>query len=104
MGEARRTRGPLYDPSPKKKDFGPPIRGSHSISPYNPNFDEVFLMSTRTPDASPYRHHQSHFRYVDPGRSNSPESDVGYGTSFGSQDLGGHNIDIDSISNLLVSY
>ena len=68
-----------------------PMRGGLSISPYNPNFDEVFLMG------SPYR-------YVDPsGRSNSPESDVGYGTSFGSQDLNGHNIDIDSISNLLVS-
>ena len=61
-------------------------------------------MSTRTPEASPYRHHQNHFRYVDPatGQSHSPESDVGYGTSFGSQDFNGHNIDIDSISNLLV--
>lgn len=62
-------------------------------------------MSTRTPEASPYRHHQNHFRYVDPatGQSHSPESDVGYGTSFGSQDFNGHNIDIDSISNLLRS-
>ena len=63
-------------------------------------------MSTRTPEASPYRHHQNHYRYVDPttGQSHSPESDVGYGTSFGSQDFNGHNIDIDSISNLLVIY
>ena len=63
-------------------------------------------MSTRTPEASPYRHHQNHYRYVDPttGQSHSPESDVGYGTSFGSQDFNGHNIDIDSISNLLVRY
>ena len=46
-------------------------------------------MSTRTPEASPYRHHQNHYRYVDPttGQSHSPESDVGYGTSFGSQDF-----------------
>lgn len=120
LGEARRNgRGPLYELSPRKKilptdasgDFGSsasgPVRGSSSlsISPYNPNFDEVFLMSTRTPEASPYRHHQNHFRYVDPatGQSHSPESDVGYGTSFGSQDFNGHNIDIDSISNLLRS-
>ena len=60
-------------------------------------------MSTRTPDASPFRHHRNHYRYVDPtGQSYSPESDVGYGTSFGSQhEFGGH-VDIDNISNLLV--
>ena len=122
LGEARRNgRSPLYELSPRKKvlptdssgDFtsssSAPVRGSSSlsISPYNPNFDEVFLMSTRTPEASPYRHHQNHYRYVDPttGQSHSPESDVGYGTSFGSQDFNGHhNIDIDSISNLLVIY
>jgi len=107
LGEARRNRGgPLYDLSPRKKvsDDLTPMRGGLSISPYNPNFDEVFLMSTTTPVDSPFRHHQNHFRYVDPsGRGNSPESDVGYGTSFGSQDLNGHNIDIDSISNLLRS-
>lgn len=106
MGESRtRTRGPLYELSPRKtsEDFTP-IRGQAlSVSPYNPQYDEVFLMSTRTPDASPFRHHRNHYRYVDPtGQTFSPESDVGYGTSFGSQhEFGGH-VDIDNISNLLV--
>ena len=46
----------MYDLSPRKKvsDDLTPMRGGLSISPYNPNFDEVFLMSTKTPDASPY--------------------------------------------------
>lgn len=107
-GDGKIPAGSLFDLSPRKKptnstdDFGP-IRGGMSISPYNPNFDEVFLMSTRTPEASPYRHHSHHLRYVDQGRSHSPESDVGYGTSFGSQELSGHTVDMDILSNLVRS-
>lgn len=63
-------------------------------------------MNNRTPDASPFRQQPNHFRRnTDLGRSHSPESDVGYGTSFGSQDFsGGHNVDMDILSNLVVRY
>ena len=60
-------------------------------------------MNNRTPDASPFRHRPGQFP-CDQGRSHSPESDVGYGTSFGSQDVGsGHTVDMDILSNLVVS-
>lgn len=99
-----------YNSSPKKnsritEDFG--IRGGLSVSPYNPHFDEVFQMSSRTPDISPFRHHLPGYafqRFSENYRSiQSPESDVGYGTSFGSQELSGHTLDMDILSNLVVS-
>ena len=74
-----------------------------SVSPYNPTIDEVFHVSSRTPDVSPFRHPIRQPRLFDPGLSTySPESDVGYGTSFGSQELGAHTLDMDMISNLVV--
>ena len=78
--------------------------GCLSVSPYNPNFDEVFQLTSRTPDVSPFRYqpHQPHC-FPDHGRSTySPESDVGYGTSFGSQELSGQTLDMDILSNLVV--
>jgi len=100
-----RGHGPLFDLSPGKPDDFPPLRrGGLSVSPYNPNFDEVFQLSSRTPDVSPFRYQPQQQRFGDHGRSTySPESDVGYGTSFGSQELGGHTLDMDILSNLVRS-
>lgn len=100
-----RGLGPLFDLSPGKADDFPPLRrGGLSVSPYNPNFDEVFQLSSRTPDVSPFRYQPQQQRFGDHGRSTySPESDVGYGTSFGSQELGGHTLDMDILSNLVRS-
>ena len=92
--------------SPGKPDDFPPLRrGGLSVSPYNPNFDEVFQLSSRTPDVSPFRYQPQQQRFGDHGRQStySPESDVGYGTSFGSQELGGHTLDMDILSNLVRS-
>ena len=101
-----RGHGPLFDLSPGKPDDFPPLRrGGLSVSPYNPNFDEVFQLSSRTPDVSPFRYQPQQQRFGDHGRSTySPESDVGYGTSFGSQELGGHTLDMDILSNLVVRF
>ena len=97
----------MYDLSPRKQseDFSTLRGGCLSVSPYNPNFDEVFQLSSRTPDVSPFRYQPQHQqRYADHGRStHSPESDVGYGTSFGSQELSGQTLDMDILSNLVVS-
>lgn len=77
-----------------------------SVSPYNPSFDEVFHLSSRTPDVSPFRHQpQTYQRLLENGlNTQSPASDVGYGTSFGSQELSGHTLDMDILSNLVVIY
>ena len=74
------------------------------MSPYNPSIDDVFNLSSRTPEASPFRHPAVHpHRAFDHGRTaHSPESDVGYGTSYGSHDFGGHTLDMDILSNLVV--
>ena len=104
--ERRSRNGLLYDYSPRiqrsGEDFA--VHGGLSVSPYNPNFDEVFQLSSRTPEASPFRNQQKGYpRFVDQNRStHSPESDVGYGTSFGSQELSGHTLDMDILSNLVV--
>lgn len=94
-----------FSPRNRRLDSFGPIRGGLAASPYNPSYDEVFTMNNRTPDASPFRQQPNHFRRnTDLGRSHSPESDVGYGTSFGSQDFsGGHNVDMDILSNLVRS-
>ena len=65
------------------------------------------MMNNRTPDASPFRQRPNNLHFgADPGgRSHSPESDFGYGTSFGSQEPGsGHTVDMDILSNLVVSF
>ena len=91
-------------PRPRRFDSYGPIRGGVAASPYNPSYDEVFMMNNRTPDASPFRQRPNHYRCgADQGRSHSPESDVGYGTSFGSQDIGGGTVDMDILSNIVVS-
>jgi len=107
-----KNQGPLFDLSPQKQneEFAKyrerSLRnGCLSVSPYNPNFDEVFQLTSRTPDVSPFRYqpHQPHC-FPDHGRSTySPESDVGYGTSFGSQELSGQTLDMDILSNLVRS-
>ena len=38
------------------EDFPSLQGGCLSVSPYNPHFDEVFQLSSRTPDVSPFRH------------------------------------------------
>ena len=35
------------------------------VSPYNPNFDEVFQLSSRTPDVSPFRYQPQQQRCVE---------------------------------------
>jgi len=91
-------------PRPRRFDSYGPIRGGVAASPYNPSYDEVFMMNNRTPDASPFRQRPNHYRCgADQGRSHSPESDVGYGTSFGSQDIGGGTVDMDILSNIVRS-
>jgi cytoplasmic polyadenylation element-binding protein len=101
------NQGPLFDLSPhtQNDEYRSLRNGCLSVSPYNPNFDEVFQLSSRTPDVSPFRYqtHQPQ-RFPDHGRNTySPESDVGYGTSFGSQELSGQTLDMDILSNLVRS-
>ena len=82
-----RGHGPLFDLSPGKPDDFPPLhRGGLSVSPYNPNFDEVFQLSSRTPDVSPFRYQPQQQRFGDHGRQRCVEVQI-FVLSYGFRDL-----------------
>ena len=61
------------------------------------------MKTNRTLPSEKFMHKTKHFFSSLYSRSTySPESDVGYGTSFGSQELSGHTLDMDILSNLVV--
>ncbi len=75
-------------------------------SPISRSYDEVFYLN-KSPEVSPYYERFPAIRgqtLGSSGRSQSPDSDVDYGTSYGSNDFNqsSGNVDVENFSNIMV--